>query len=874
MNQDRLQVVRRLLSELGGQMPMSQTEFRYRVEPLRLDREDSVRALLDLLDDEAPTRDLAAAALHEIANASDVEPLVNGFRDAERSERARAEIAQVLAAVAADQIHRWLSAEEIQQMSVMSIDTLLDRLRDRAGLGQVIDLYLGSGHGERRALLDALSIATQRSRARLRLGAALDPLFSHEPDQALRALMIRRVAARGEPASARALARWLGHTHGTERRLILEALRRLGHLGLRPAARSLEAWVSGVDATGSFNVGISFPAALELRDIVLSCISVETGLRAVNVITAVSAQTSAEIGRALEEGQSIPVAAIDVSIALRHVESAKRRTLELGRALPDGYALAAPYLRRPLAIAKTAHAPSAARHASRAQIAALLDLPPYTTWSFAEAELELPAGLDHGDPELSARRLHAAVRGALRALERTPAQARLVAMLEHQSEIHRLRSEPQLAARSLAAAREIEARGAAASVFARRLVERTVADRLILGPRAPRAEVRAVFKRAIEDRLALRRRAVAVLDVGEVLYRQLENLAERAAPGERLTLAQMEAVALAGAELCVAEFSRDASEQARLPGMERSVKIAAAVVRRRVRAEASRLRLERGLEAAIGSTTGTSPEAARRLAVALVSAACWFAGEICLRRCGRGCLREPDGDGRALFFSREHPAGLDLAPAASGAPRRRTTSAVALRQMLAQRLDRRIELSAAFLDALAQLGAPARGEARARRRRAEDLLQRLRGIRHEVERIEEDPAWLYSLVEESEPLLLEIDRLHRHLLGAALGSLRPNATQFSAFRPYSEAQVAWRRFERQVRRLGLVGLPLGALHGAADRVEGSATLLALLRAVAEPLSPTVLERLEAALAEFWRHTPRSALKSRTPAQIADLPIVP
>lgn len=866
MSQDRVQVVRRLLSELGGQMPMSEAEFRFRVEPLRVERGDSVRVLLELLGDDAPTGDLAAAALHELADAQDVELLVNGFRDTRRSERARAEIAQVLTAVGADQLHRWLSAEEIQRLSVMSIDTLLDRLRDRAGLGQAIDLYRSSGRNERRALLEAIGLATQRPGARVRLGAALDPLFSHEPDEALRAWMIRRVAARSEPASARALARWLGHTHGAQRRRVLEALRRLGHLGLRSAARSLEAWISGVDATGSFNVGISFPAALELRDIVLGCISVEAGLRAVNVITAVSPRTGGEIGRALEEGQSIPVAAIDASSALRHLEAARRRTVEQGRSLPDGWALAAPYLRRPLAVARTAAAPGAALRASPAQLVALLDLPPYATWGFSEAELVLPAGLEAGDPELSSRRLHAAVRGALRALERSPAATRLVAMLEHQSEIHRLRSEPLLAARSRAAAREIEARGAAASTFVRRLVERSVAARLIRGPHAPRVAVRDVLKRAIEDRLAPRRRAVAVLDLAEVLYRQLENLAERTAPSARLTLAQMEAVAMAGAELCATEFSRDASEQARLPGMERPVKVVAAVVRRRIRSEAGRVRLEHGLEAAIASATGASGPASRRLAVALASAARWFADEICLRRCRRGCLREPEGDGRALFFSREHPAGLDLGPARSDAPRRRGAGAAALRQHLSQRLDRRIALAAAFLAALAEVGAPVRGEGRVRRRRAEELLRRLRGLRRAVERIEEDPAWLYSLIEESEPLLLEIGTLQRHLLGAALGDLVPDAAQFRGFRPYPEARVAWQRFERQVRRLGLLGVPLRALHAAADRVTGSATLLALLRAVAEPLSPAALERLAEALGEFWRHTPRSRLDSRTPAQ--------
>jgi hypothetical protein len=70
---------------------------------------------------------------------------------------------------------------------------------------------------------------------------------------------------------------------------------------------------------------------------------------------------------------------------------------------------------------------------------------------------------------------------------------------------------------------------------------------LVRGPKAPRTDVRDVFKRRIEQSSALRRRAVAVLDFAEVFYRQLENANERCAPGDRLTLAQMETVALGAA---------------------------------------------------------------------------------------------------------------------------------------------------------------------------------------------------------------------------------------------------------------------------------------------------------------------------------------
>jgi hypothetical protein len=865
MSDDRVPDIRRLLSDLADRMPMSEAEFRYRVEPLRAARETAVPLLLDLLGGESSVHGMAAAALHEIATPADTQTLTKAFRDPKRSERARAEIAQVLTGVAADQLERLLEPEEIRYLSLLSIDTLLDRLRDRTGMAQVVELYRGSPPGERRALLDAISVATARPHAQVRLGTALDPLFPHESDEALRTLMIQRVADRGEPAGARALRRWLARAHGAERRRVLEALRRLEHLGIRPAARSLEAWVSGADATGSFNVGISFPGALELRDIVLACISVDAGLRAVNLVTAVAPETTGEIGRALEEGQAIPVAPIDVPAALHHIEAARRRTIELGRALPEGFTLAMPYLRRPLAVAKPAAPASVVPRAPRGQLATLLDAPAYATWTFGGAELSMPRSLA-GEGAPTSHRLRAAARTALRDLEGSAAAARLVAMLRHQSGVHRLRSETSLAARSLAAAREIEERGLSASGFARRMVERSMVASLIHGPKVPRSDVRDGFKRTIEETTALRRRAVATLDLAEALYRQLENLNERAAPSDRLTLAQMEAMAMAAAGACVEEFSRDASEQARLPGMEVPQTAPSAVVRRRIRGDGTRIRLEQRIRAEITVLTAT-PELAARLAAALVSAGRWFAEEVCLRRCRRGCLLDPESDGRALFFDRAHPAGLDLVP--TSAESGRSAGGLALRQHLARRLDERIVVAAAFLEALEKLGLPARGDDRSRLRRAGELLERLRALRREVERIEEDPAWLYALVEETEQLVREVRTLHKHLLGAALGRLVPKPRQFESFQPYPQALVAWRRLERQTRRLGLIGLPLRSLHAAIDRFTSSAPLLALLRAVGEPSSAVALRRLDEATVEFWTHTPRSTLGSRTPAQTAD-----
>ena len=158
---------------------------------------------------------------------------------------------------------------------------------------------------------------------------------------------------------------------------------------------------------------------------------------------------------------------------------------------------------------------------------------------------------------------------------------------------------------------------------------------------------------------------------------------------------------MAAARACVEEFSRDASEQPHLPGMEVPQTAPAAVVRRRIRSDGTRLRLEQRIGAEITALTA-APDSAARFAAALVSAGRWFAEEVCLRRCRRGCLLDPESDGRALFFDHAHPAGLDLVP--SNAESGRSAGGLALRQHLARRLDERIVVAEAFLEALEGLG--------------------------------------------------------------------------------------------------------------------------------------------------------------------------
>src|SRR2546430_11300654 len=101
------------LSEFAKRRWMSGRELGYRLEPLKAEREAAVRTLLEVLDDES-LHGLAAAALHELAAPDDADLLVSAFRDPLRSERARAEIAQVLTGVAAERLESLLEPRELR----------------------------------------------------------------------------------------------------------------------------------------------------------------------------------------------------------------------------------------------------------------------------------------------------------------------------------------------------------------------------------------------------------------------------------------------------------------------------------------------------------------------------------------------------------------------------------------------------------------------------------------------------------------------------------------------------------------------------------------------------------------------------------------
>ncbi len=871
--EDERGAVDEVLLALYARPPLSNRELRYRIEPLQAHRAVALERLLAELDGASQDRDLAVAVLHEIALPQDAERLVAAMRDHGRSDSSRAEISQVLVGVAGDRLSSLLEPGELAELSLWSIEAFLDRLHDPLGREPAIETYRASTADERIALLEAIASTTEGPGAKVRLGAALDPLFPEEPEPRIRSWMIRRLSERPEAASARALDRWRSQCHGSERARLEEALRRLGRRGIRERAEGIRplAWISGADATACFSVVVAFPSGLGLRDVLMACLSLETGLRTVSLLRAVGAETSQDIARALDEGQGIPVASLEVAAAVSLVTEARDRTVALGLPLPDGIALAASYLHRPLGVARR---PSALepRPVPPARLLGLLELPPYASWRFGPSEIPDPVG-PSGDaaPGVrdASRRLRAAAERALVALEGRAVGSRLAAMLRHQSLVHLLRREHDLATRAAAAAREVESRKLSQSVFARRLMERSLAAAADRPERVPRSQVRDTFKRRLETHDRIGRHEVLVLDLAEALYREIESRSERATGRDRPTPPQMESLALrAGAE-CARELTRDSSEQATLPLLAAPGTASAAAVRRRLGRTGTRIVLEERLGALVGAETTLAPEPAHELARALTTVALWFAGEICLSRCRRGCLLEPAADGRALFFAPEHPAGIDSVAEENRAER--SAASVALELALARRLDAAIARQAGFLDVLPWLGLAPQGEDRARFERAGECLRRLRAVRSTLEQAGEDPALVYSCVEEAESIEQELAGLRRRLFSAVVGRLEPRAEQFGRARPGEKERAAWHRFDREMRKLGLLDLPLLAVQAALDRFETSAPFLTLLQAVAPPRTVARRRLLAERLRELWNHTPRSSLGGRTPAETSDGP---
>jgi hypothetical protein len=847
-----------LFQQLVERPPLSEEEFRFRIEPFREQRHLSVPFLVERLR-QASQVEIPAAILHETASEVDVPLLLAAFRDPAFPERARLEVAQVLAGIGSDRLASWLDPEELARLSALSLDVLLGRYDSRPGVLQVVELYRRSSADDRRALIDAIEMATRSPASKIRLATALDPLFGAEPEPALRRCMIERLAGRPEPASARTLARWAGLARGPERRRIREALRRLAAAGVRPPARPdlAEAWVSGADGTGSFSVGLAFPTALGLRDVVLACIGVDTGLRAVTLLAAVEREAVREIRESLEEIQEIPVVPVDSSVALGLVRSARQRSVELGRPLPAGYAAAAPYLERPVPVPPPAEDPPRPPELPRGATETLLEHPAYGSWMLFREEIPPWAAAAAGEvlassnevgeqPSALRRRLDSIAVRALRALEGGPVAERLARMLQHQAWIHRQRGETTLAWRALAAVAEVEAGPLAKSPFAVRLLERSL-QLLYERPTAPRRpEVRETFKRAIERSGPIRRRDVLVLDLAEAMFRHLEDRNEALSPLERLTLEELEAASLGAAGLATDEFCRETAAQPPLPGFEPPL-VPRSAIRRRLRRQALRSRLEARLSDLLSSFASLPPERRESFAASLAGVARWFAEDVCLGPCHEQCLADPNRDGRHLFYSARHPAGPETA--AILGHRAVASGSTWARRQLARQVEAAARKLEGVLAAVSALGSLPAAQTPLRARIVAGL-RRLERLRVELDRLPSDPEAVYSRIEEVHSLRLELDPLLRALAIACL------ARQRAGTRRPTGPTHAVSRFDAFLRRHGVTEISAREVEAALSRTGDWRQVLPLLVAACEASTPASVRRLSERLAELAACCPR------------------
>ncbi|MGH7859896.1 MAG: hypothetical protein ACREQY_21430, partial [Candidatus Binatia bacterium] len=596
-----------------------------------------------------------------------------------------------------------------------------------------------------------------------------------------------------------------------------------------------------------YNVGISFPTALGLRDVVLGCIGVESGLRAVSLLAAVEKESVADIRSSLEVGQGIPVATLDAAAAFRHFHEARRRCEGLGRPLPPGYRAAAPYLERPVALPPAGPETEPVDAAPRGAVDGLLDHPAYGSWVFAASEMPSTAAADLAEAMIGdgtggagagsiARRVRSLAIRALTDIEPSDARPRLAAMLRHQASVHALRSEDALAAKATFAAREIEDRGLTGTRFAVRMMERSLRALRAPGARSARPEVRETFKRKLEQNGRPRRREVLVLNLAEALSRQAEDFNESLPPADRLTFEQIERVSLEAAERAATEFTRDTMEQASLPGLESRMIASRVTVRRRLRARPTRLRLEYDLRELLRAETDLEDRRVGRLAAALANVSRWFADEICLGQCREECLIEPGADGRSLFYSPTHPAGLEPAPSLHGPPNF-AAAGLGTRRVVGRSIERSIERISDLQKALDGVGFVARGESLSWIRRLGEILKRLRMIRSELSQLSEDPASMYSQIEEVHCLGEDMAAIERRLAVAALSAAPARERVSEPAAATYTASTAARRLERLLRRLGLHEIGPPQLRAALERLHGAAPLLCLLRAAAGPRAP-------------------------------------
>ncbi|MGH7818399.1 MAG: hypothetical protein ACREQ9_01375, partial [Candidatus Binatia bacterium] len=552
---------------------------------------------------------------------------------------------------------------------------------------------------------------------------------------------------------------------------------------------------------------------------------------------------------------AIPVATIDTSTAFRHLHEARERCESLGRPLPPGYAAAASYLERPVALPSPRPETEVAEPAGRGGAEALLDHPAYGSWVFAAAEIPpavaasfaeamIGGGASTGDAASIARRVRSLALRALGTLEESESRRRLASMLRHQASVHALRSEHALAAKAAGGAREIEEAGLERSRFAVRMMERSLRAVRAPGARPARAEVREAFKRRLEQNGRPRRREVLVLNLGEALSRQAEDFNESLPPSERMTFEQIERLSLDAAEVAATEFTRDTMEQASLPGLGSPAVASRATVRRRLRARSTRLRLERDLLDLIQAGTDLDDQRARRLAVALANVSRWFTDEICLGQCREECPLDPAGDGRSLFYSRTHPAGLEAAPSLHGPPNF-AAAGLGTRRVIGRSLERSIDRIGDLQKALDAVGFAPRGESLAWTRRLGEILKRLRMLRSELSQLSEDPASIYSQIEEVHCLRDDLAGVERRLALAALDAVPLPPAGREAPDRHPETAAAARRLERTLRKLGLHEIGLARLEAALERLDGAAPLLSLLRAAGGPKALAMRELAEA-----------------------------
>jgi hypothetical protein len=547
-------------------------------------------------------------------------------------------------------------AEHSAYMSLPILEMLEDPEADQGfGMNALLGGYLGMSASGRTSLVSAFAQAA-RERG-IKIAGLCMHLLGAEPDRARRTHLLALAAADGSQEAADLLATFGARAADEQEALLVrDHLRLLGAKGLLGVVRTdleeARALVTGVDGDACFSVNLIIPR-VPTFDLANLLFHLETGVRDGFTMHNLPSRSLDELVRKIRAGCGTFSAFVPVPLAARMVDECLQASPPAAREIPDvaeAIAMAEPTLAGARATGYR-DPPSPARVAPTVEeVQRLFGSEGFESWFFETGEKTVQKSLASLDPPFRsqgkaaakgfASRLAKATEELCQRLRGDGEHLRLQRMLRHQARVLECAGDDDRArlCRTLA----VEVEGPESIVLAHMAVKAIVAA---LEPErdADRAG------RFLEAREHLRARLghephghrkvdVARLDLAAAAHTEMSIINREAPSAQRIALAAIEEAAL----VLGGQFVDLAAEG----------KPVAEVVEQVVET--------------LGRRNLFAPAARQGLATGIVSGLVGFRESICESRCGHGCFRDPDGDGRPAFYADGFPwQSLEVTPAPS-----------------------------------------------------------------------------------------------------------------------------------------------------------------------------------------------------------------